>query len=124
MNKRRLTSFRNWFAKQDPDEYDQWSCEKCVWGHARVWARTRRTPINLVNSFGKGSESTFAAVFGLSYTTSADVFIPDLSFSDHACIRPTKGDALYMLDNLITTGNVQWPAKYGFRPRVEGRCCV
>lgn len=114
MNKERLISFRNWF-ETNADEYSQWSCEKCIWGYARRW--TKESYISSPEYFG-GSVEMCAALFGLTYEQSGDVFTPEFKLGDDELEpEPTKTQALQMLDHLIKHGEVQWPAELEFTPR-------
>lgn len=98
INKDKLKAFRGWFAEHvAEDGYRQRLCTACLAHHAATWDGPP-------GPAKWGAPNDFARIFGVSAMTAYRIYNHPTHWS------PTKDDALAMLDKLIETGKVEWPA--------------
>lgn len=95
MNKAKLKAFRDWFAEHTAP-YSQRDCTHCLAGHAVRW---EYGTVPDVVAF-----TVLVEIFGVSRN------VATLMYNHPTHWSPTKDDALAMLDKLIETGKVEWPA--------------
>lgn len=96
INKDKLRAFRDWFTRDVYNgPYDQRYVTTCLAHHAMCWdgsTDTLATPSALTSIFGVSAKVAYAMYHHPTHW------------------QPTKNDALFMLDKLIETGKVEWPA--------------
>lgn len=96
INKEKLKAFRDWFAKRHK-VYKQRYCTTCLAHHAATWDGPP-------GPTKWGAPNDFVNIFGVSASMAYAMYNHPTHWS------PSKNDALAMLDKLIETGKVEWPA--------------